>query len=164
MLCTKHAPEKLIALLLKGKMIFGTHPSVLVGCRTVLHYDGVLGDDGLVWNNHQNYHLIRHMKVVSYNNFLWNVPEKLLLGTDTTTPLSTPTSTANTSPFSGVGGATGCGYSGNAPSGENVRKSNWQVIEHFGSKDKGSLSSSLIAVSVTWSDNYFFLTFWHFFN
>ncbi|XP_050309955.1 adenylate cyclase type 5 isoform X2 [Anthonomus grandis grandis] len=29
---------------------------------------------------------------------------------------------------------------------EKARKSNWQVIEHFGSKDKGSLSSSLIAV------------------
>nr|CAH7746500.1 unnamed protein product [Callosobruchus chinensis] len=27
-----------------------------------------------------------------------------------------------------------------------IRKTNWQVIEHFGSKDKGSLSSSLIAV------------------
>lgn len=27
------------------------------------------------------------------------------------------------------------------------KKSNWQVIEHYGSKDKNSLSSSLIAVS-----------------
>lgn len=36
-----------------------------------------------------------------------------------------------------------------APSGgpDGHRKSNWQVIEHFSStKDKGSLSSSLIAV------------------
>ncbi|KAH1023903.1 hypothetical protein HUJ05_003481 [Dendroctonus ponderosae] len=64
-------------------------------------------------------------------------------GTDTTTPLSTPTSTATTSPFSGGGGTSGSvGVSG----GEITRKSNWQVIEHFGSKDKGSLSSSLIAV------------------
>lgn len=64
--------------------------------------------------------------------------------TDTTTPLSTPTSTATTSPFSGGGGTSGSvGVAG----GEITRKSNWQVIEHFGSKDKGSLSSSLIAVS-----------------
>ncbi|KAL1491228.1 hypothetical protein ABEB36_011857 [Hypothenemus hampei] len=61
-------------------------------------------------------------------------------GTGTNTPSSTPTSTT-TSPFSGGVPA--------APTGvtETVsRKSNWQVIEHFGSKDKGSLSSSLIAV------------------
>ncbi|KAK9870649.1 hypothetical protein WA026_008210 [Henosepilachna vigintioctopunctata] len=45
---------------------------------------------------------------------------------------STP-STVNTSPL---------------PAGaiDGHRKSNWQVIEHFGSKDKSSLSSSLIAV------------------
>ncbi|XP_030746554.1 adenylate cyclase type 5-like, partial [Sitophilus oryzae] len=55
-------------------------------------------------------------------------------GTGTTTPLSTPSSTANTSPFPGSVG------------GEHTKKSNWQVIEHFGSKEKGSLSSSLIAV------------------
>ncbi|XP_076269275.1 adenylate cyclase type 6 isoform X2 [Rhynchophorus ferrugineus] len=54
-------------------------------------------------------------------------------GTGTTTPLSTPSSTANTSPFPGGGG-------------DHTRKSNWQVIEHYGSKDKSSLSSSLIAV------------------
>ncbi|KAI4464612.1 adenylate cyclase type 1 [Holotrichia oblita] len=37
-----------------------------------------------------------------------------------------------------------------SPSHETPRKSNWQVIEHFGAKDKNTLSSSLIAVgSVT---------------
>ncbi|KAH0808345.1 hypothetical protein GEV33_014446 [Tenebrio molitor] len=45
--------------------------------------------------------------------------------------VSTP-STTNTSPLP-------------ATAGEGARKSNWQVIEHFSSKDKGSLSSSLIA-------------------
>lgn len=49
--------------------------------------------------------------------------------------LSTP-STMNMSPLPSSGTATV----------ETIRKSNWQVIEHFGSKDKCSLSSSLIAV------------------
>ncbi|KAJ3656244.1 hypothetical protein Zmor_015334 [Zophobas morio] len=56
-----------------------------------------------------------------------------LTETGNSSGLSTP-STANTSPLP-------------AAAGESTRKSNWQVIEHFGSKDnKGSLSSSLIAV------------------
>ncbi|XP_072401648.1 adenylate cyclase type 6 isoform X2 [Diabrotica undecimpunctata] len=54
-------------------------------------------------------------------------------GSGTSGSLSTPSSTANTSPLL-------------PSSSEGVRKSNWQVIEHFGSKDKGSVSSSLIAV------------------
>ncbi|XP_056643903.1 adenylate cyclase type 6 [Diorhabda sublineata] len=55
-------------------------------------------------------------------------------GGGTSGSVSTPSSTANTSPL--------------LPSSctESTRKSNWQVIEHFGSKDKGSMSSSLIAV------------------
>lgn len=62
-----------------------------------------------------------------------------LTETSTTTPISTPSSTANTSPLPHVASSvTGT---------ETARKSNWQVIEHFSSKDKGSLSSSLIAVS-----------------
>ncbi|XP_025829382.1 adenylate cyclase type 6 [Agrilus planipennis] len=36
----------------------------------------------------------------------------------------------------------------NSPVPEVVKKSNWQVIEHFGSTNKGSLSSSLIAVEM----------------
>ncbi|XP_074031127.1 adenylate cyclase type 6 isoform X2 [Leptinotarsa decemlineata] len=60
---------------------------------------------------------------------------ELLSETGTSTSLSTPSSTANTSPMPA-----------NSGGGEGARKSNWQVIEHFGSKDKGSLSSSLIAV------------------
>ncbi|RZC39011.1 hypothetical protein BDFB_005056 [Asbolus verrucosus] len=55
-----------------------------------------------------------------------------LTETGNSSGLSTP-STANTSPLP-------------AAAGEGARKSNWQVIEHFSSKDKGSLSSSLIAV------------------
>lgn len=55
--------------------------------------------------------------------------------TNTSSPLSTPCSTLTSSPAQ------------HGSSGEPTRKSNWQVIEHFGSKDKGSLSSSLIAVS-----------------
>ncbi|XP_066259052.1 adenylate cyclase type 6 isoform X1 [Euwallacea similis] len=74
-------------------------------------------------------------------------PPKLFKGSSnescTDTTISTPTSTATTSPFSGGGG--GGGGTGGV-GGEGIRKSNWQVIEHFGSKDKGSLSSSLIAV------------------
>ncbi|KAK9752128.1 hypothetical protein QE152_g4490 [Popillia japonica] len=34
-----------------------------------------------------------------------------------------------------------------SPSHETPRKSNWQVIEHFGAKDKNTLSSSLIATT-----------------
>ncbi|XP_018566319.1 adenylate cyclase type 6 isoform X1 [Anoplophora glabripennis] len=63
--------------------------------------------------------------------------EPLSETTGTSTSLSTPSSTANTSPLPAT--STGGG-------GEVARKSNWQVIEHFSSKDKGSLSSSLIAV------------------
>ncbi|CAH0556509.1 unnamed protein product [Brassicogethes aeneus] len=51
--------------------------------------------------------------------------------------MSSPSSTANLSsghPSSASGDR------------ETSKKSNWQVIEHFGSKEKGSLSSSLIAV------------------
>lgn len=77
-----------------------------------------------------------------------------LTDTGTTTSTSTPSSTVNTSPLpqtasttvSGTGAGGGGGGSGGA--GETARKSNWQVIEHFSSKDKGSLSSSLIAVSI----------------
>lgn len=72
-----------------------------------------------------------------------NPRSELLSETGTSTSLSTPSSTANTSPALHPGGGGGVGGGGI----ENVRKSNWQVIEHFGSKDKGSLSSSLIAVS-----------------
>lgn len=58
-----------------------------------------------------------------------------LSGTGKDSVPSTP-STATASPL-----AAGAAMEGH-------RKSNWQVIEHFSSnKDKGSLSSSLIAVS-----------------
>lgn len=57
--------------------------------------------------------------------------------TNTSTSLSTPSSTVNSSPARHTHGSVT----------ETTRKSNWQVIEHFGSKEKGSLSSSLIAVS-----------------
>ncbi|XP_049822325.1 adenylate cyclase type 6 [Aethina tumida] len=56
-------------------------------------------------------------------------------GTGTGSSTSTPSSTANTSPLPAASTCV-----------ETVRKSNWQVIEHFSSKEKGSLSSSLIAV------------------
>ncbi|CAG9853898.1 unnamed protein product [Phyllotreta striolata] len=56
-----------------------------------------------------------------------------LLDAGTSRSPSSPSSTANTSPLPATGT-------------DGVRKSNWQVIEHFGSKEKGSLSSSLIAV------------------
>ncbi|KAJ8985480.1 hypothetical protein NQ317_015019 [Molorchus minor] len=46
--------------------------------------------------------------------------------TGTSTSLSTPSSTANTSPLPAT-----------SSTGEVARKSNWQVIEHFGSKEKG---------------------------
>ncbi|CAH1183148.1 unnamed protein product [Phaedon cochleariae] len=63
--------------------------------------------------------------------------EQLLQEMGTSASLSTtPSSTAHPSPLLASGGGVA----------EGARKSNWQVIEHFGSKDKNSLSSSLIAV------------------
>lgn len=52
-----------------------------------------------------------------------------------------------TEPLVSEGGGSTPSTATASPLPEVPRKSNWQVIEHFGSKDKGSLSSSLIAVS-----------------